>query len=427
MSVLVMLGTAWIHTQGYTSTNAEDAFRRARGLSRVVGSSPGLFGALFGLFTYHFVKDRSDEALTLAEDLHSLAEGSGDPALLQAAHTSLAAVFLARGRPRDARTAAEAALALYDPARDRPLARTFGQDFGVTAQAYLSWILWAMGMPESALEHCEESLRTAREGDHPHSLALALSFADTLAYLCGAHGQAVELADELIQLSLDQGFPHWLADASVIRGCALVALGRLDEGVDCLVRGKEGYRALGGALQLAFLSPFRIDALHAAGRTDAALEELDAALEGALAGSKGGWWLGELYRLRSRITQTSGGPIEAVENDLRRALEEVRADGVQELRAKGRHRPGPAAGGPGRGGEEARRVLDLCLAEVSEGRESPEVRAARAVVAGLGVFLRAPPSTPITGAAALPSRPGRQSVGQWVSLARLKAGSIGCV
>ena len=55
------------------------------------------------------------------------------------------------------------AIALYDPAKHRPLATRFGIDPRVVTLSLRSWALWVLGYPEAALRDAHDAIKFARE------------------------------------------------------------------------------------------------------------------------------------------------------------------------------------------------------------------------------------------------------------------------
>jgi hypothetical protein len=54
-------------------------------------------------------------------------------------------------------------IALYNPAKHRPLATRFGVDSAVSMLCYRAWTLWFLGYPEAALADSDQAISDARE------------------------------------------------------------------------------------------------------------------------------------------------------------------------------------------------------------------------------------------------------------------------
>jgi hypothetical protein len=66
------------------------------------------------------------------------------------------------------------AIALYDPARHKPITARFGQDVGVTILSWRSRALWDLGYPDAALADVQQALKIARAVGQAPTLIYAL-------------------------------------------------------------------------------------------------------------------------------------------------------------------------------------------------------------------------------------------------------------
>jgi hypothetical protein len=111
------------------------------------------------------------KALDISEQLLSVAQRSGDPALVLEAHHSLWATLTLRGELRSVLTHAEEGARLYDPQKHGHHAYQYGgHDPGVCGLASQARALWILGFPDKALQKAQESLVLARTLAHPFSL-----------------------------------------------------------------------------------------------------------------------------------------------------------------------------------------------------------------------------------------------------------------
>src|SRR5215510_6628317 len=107
----------------------------------------------------------------------------------------------------------------------------------------LAQTLWYLGYPDQALQRSQEALTLARERAQPAGLVNALIYAASL------HGSrreghiAYEQAEAALVLSREQGFAFRLAEATVLRGWALVEQGQGDAGIAQIRRGNAAERA----------------------------------------------------------------------------------------------------------------------------------------------------------------------------------------
>lgn len=98
----------------------------------------------------------------------------------------------------------------------------------------LSWmaiVLRILGYTDQALERSRQALTLARELSHPSSLAFALDWAALLYASFWEVRLAYELAEEAVALSTEQGFLHWLAYGTIVRGWTLTMQEQGEEGI----------------------------------------------------------------------------------------------------------------------------------------------------------------------------------------------------
>ena len=67
------------------------------------------------------------------------------------------------------------ALAIYDPAEDRPLTTRSGRDLGVTLLSFRSNCVWQLGYPVASRNDAERAVKNAREMGHATTLMYALT------------------------------------------------------------------------------------------------------------------------------------------------------------------------------------------------------------------------------------------------------------
>jgi len=171
---------------------------------------------------------------------------------------------------------------------------------------------------------------------HPFSLTWALYGRTRLAGPClrqWRESQAV--ADELLALSIEQGFPFWAGWATVARGAALAKQGQPEEGIAQLTRGIRTLRAAGIEYSIPYGLTLLADAYASTGET---VEGLAASAEAiALAEETGEHnWDAETWRVRGELLLIGSAPDgREAESCFRRGLEVARRQEAKsfELRA----------------------------------------------------------------------------------------------
>jgi predicted ATPase/class 3 adenylate cyclase len=294
------LGPALIAAKGFAAPETGRAYARACELCRELGDTRKLFPALYGESVVHWQRAELAAAHEAARELLRLAEEQGDAAAEVVGHRILGAFLFQLGRLAESVAHSESALALYDPVRDRNSRFVYAIDSRVVCFLWLAQALLVLGYPEQARVRQGEALASARELAHPNTTAQALFYDSTLHQLLGDRHKAQEQAEALIALATEQGLPLWLTAGEVVRGWALAADGRAEEGIAVICRGLADYRATGAELFSPHFLALLADAHWRAGQAAAGLSLLADALDRV---AKGGprWIEPELHRLKGEL------------------------------------------------------------------------------------------------------------------------------
>jgi len=104
----------------------------------------------------------------------------------------------------------------------------------------------------------------------------------------------------VIALASEQGFPHWSAGGTFLRGWALAEQGQGEEGIAQMRQGIAAWQAL-GVEQLGQPFVLLAEVCGKAGQTEEGLHLLASALaEVQKSGER--WWEAELYRIKGELT-----------------------------------------------------------------------------------------------------------------------------
>jgi tetratricopeptide (TPR) repeat protein len=235
----------------------------------------------------------------------------------------------------------------------------------------------ALGRPDNALKLSEESVRRARQLNHPFMLAQALGNQAILRY----HRREPEVTGELAKasgaLAAQYGFRERLAIARMFAAWAMTELGQMDQGLFELERGFTSatkYAMYFIPMEMMFESAY----LHA-GRADRALEMLDEALArvehtGAHIG------MPELYRFKARalLLRDPPGIVEA-EECFRRAIEIAKGQSAKWWELRATVSLAPLLRDTGRR-DEARTMLAEIYNWFTEGFDTADLKDAKALL-----------------------------------------------
>jgi predicted ATPase len=299
LTLQITLGAPLLATKGYTASEVETSYTRARELCRHLGETPQLFPTLMGLYRFYTARAEHETARELARQILALAQKAQDPTLLLGAHLTMGGLhWLGEFVPALAHQ--QQAIALYHPQQHRPLAFVYGVDFGIVFSA-MAFTLWYLGYAEQALKSSYKAITLAQELSHLHSLALALHYAAWI-HQCRGEGQAIQKrAEELIALANEQGFPFLGAWGTMYRGWALTQQGQEEEGIARIRQGLAASRATGAGVGQPYWLALLAEAYGKARQVEEGLPLLAEAL--AVVDKTGErFYEAELHRLKGTLT-----------------------------------------------------------------------------------------------------------------------------
>ncbi|MBI3325820.1 MAG: hypothetical protein HYZ81_03845 [Nitrospinae bacterium] len=300
------LGPALMAAKGYAAPEVEQAYTLARELCQHVGQTPQLFPVLWGLWAFYLVRRQGQTARELGEQLLTLAQRQQDQALLLIAYQSLGVTLYYLGELPPARAHLERGIALYDPQQHRSLAFRYGGDPGVHCRIWAARALWSLGYPDQALQRSHEALTLAWELAHPLSLAAALYWAGSLHQSRWETRAAQERAEAAMTLSSEQGFPFWLAAATMLRSWTLAERGQGAEGIARMHQGLAALRATGAGIAQPYYLGLLAEAYGKGGQTEEGLRVLAEALAAAHTSGERYYEAG-LYRLKGELLLAQEG------------------------------------------------------------------------------------------------------------------------
>jgi tetratricopeptide (TPR) repeat protein len=244
LDMQITLGQALLATKGIAAPDVGAAYQRARELCQQVGETPQLFPVLGGLVRFYSGRMEYQTARELGEQMLSLAQRVHDPAGLANAHITLGNALFSLGEWDAARTHLEQGLAFYNAPQHRSQGFLTETHQGVFGLSRLAQVLWALGYPDQALQRSHEALTLARALAHPASMATALYFA---ADVHGRRRERIyEQVEAVLALAREHGFAFRVAQATIMRGWALVVeQGQGEAGLTQICQGLAALRATG--------------------------------------------------------------------------------------------------------------------------------------------------------------------------------------
>jgi predicted ATPase len=227
------------------------------------------------------------------------------------------------------------AIALYDLAEHRPLARRFGVDARVVALSYRSQALLLLGYPDAALADSDKALSDAREIAEAATLMNALSFTSATHIHCGNYAAANARDDELVALADEKRAIYWKAMGMLHKGCALALTGKASNAIEMITSGIAALRSTGDTLRLPFYLSNLARAHAELGQFDDGMRCIGEAMM-AVQTTKERWCEAEVNRIAGEVALKSPEPETAkAQAYFERALAVARAQQAKswELRA----------------------------------------------------------------------------------------------
>jgi predicted ATPase len=333
------------------------------------------------LWGFYLMRAEYRQAQDLAQQLLTLARRPQHSALLMDAHGVAGMTSFYLGELSAAHEHLERGIALYNPQEHHSLTFVYGQDPGVCCLNHSAWALWFRGYPEQALQRSHDAVTLGRELSHPFSLAFALAFSARVHIYRREVRAAQEVSEATIALCTEQGFPFWLAMASILQGWALAEQGQEQAGITQMRHGLRVWRATGAALAETSYLALMAEACGEAGQAEEGLRLLAEAFA-AVEQRDERYFEAELHRLQGELLLVQPAAETEAEACFLKAAEIARQQHAKswELRAAtSLARLWQKQGRP----EEARQVLDPVYDWFTEGFDTLDLIGARSLLESL--------------------------------------------
>jgi predicted ATPase/class 3 adenylate cyclase len=362
LELQLAIGTPLIATRGFASPEVGKVYARAREICELAGQAPQLYPVRWGLWVFYTARAEHRTAQQLAEQCRAMGAAANDQDL------------------RELRQA----IAIRDPDRHASTAFAYGQDSGVVCRSQAAFSLWFLGYPDGARRLNEEAVALAERLNHPYSLAAALDFSAWVDQLCGDSLAALKHAEKSIAISMKHDFVFWLLTGMILRGWALTASNRVEEGMAQMLQALAGYEQTGAGILRPYYLALLADVYRGAGKQAAAIQKLDAA-EAAVQANDERWWEAELYRLKGELTlmQASQGARsdseEVAEGYFDKARRVASNQGAKSLELRAATSLGRLWIKQGKF-PEAKRMLGEAYGSFEEGFDLPDLQEAKALL-----------------------------------------------
>jgi class 3 adenylate cyclase/tetratricopeptide (TPR) repeat protein len=314
-------------TKGYGAPEVEQTYARARQLCRCLDDATQRIPVLLGLSTFYQFRAALPEALELGEQALKLAQ-KHEPGFIASAQFRVGSTLCWLGEFARARDHLARGIATYESQPQR--STTVAADIKLQCLLMMVCTAWPLGYPDQSLEHLRDALTMAHDLSDPYNVSVALSFAGFAHQMRGEAKEAFQRAEEAIEYA-KQGFPHWLAWGTVVRGWALVKQYQDATGIPEMRQSLEAFCDIGTDLGYRYLCAPLADAYGQVSQFEDGLRMMDEALVNrANTGER--FWDAELYRLKGELLRAQSVDNQAeAETCFRQALAVSRSQQAKSL------------------------------------------------------------------------------------------------
>ncbi|MGB2657929.1 MAG: adenylate cyclase, partial [Pseudolabrys sp.] len=328
------LGNSLQATQGWSTDSVKHAYTRALQLSKEGGLDQHTLPAVFGLWTWHFLRAALGEAQVLAEHLLNTAEKVDDSVRKVLAHEALGFTLFAQGKFDAAHAELERSISLCEDSKASVYLDLAAHDPRVHVRSYDSMALWFLGYPDQALRICAEARRYADASQHPYSEAMERTISLRVRQF---RGEAVIVASQVntaIALCQEHEFVHYLAMALMLRGWASAQQGEFEKGIAEIREGLEKERATGALLFESYSLGLLADACIKNERYGQAFDALHQAQLRLDEENSGRFFAAEIYRLLGETHLRSNQNLDQAEHYFSKGLKIARGQKAKSLELK---------------------------------------------------------------------------------------------
>jgi predicted ATPase/class 3 adenylate cyclase len=328
------LGNALRTSKGWSTESVKEAYTRALALCSQDGLDEHTLPAVFGLWTWNFLRATLREAQALAENLVRTAENVGDTVYKVFAHEALGFTFFAQGKFAAAHTELERGINLCEDSKAGAYLDLSAQDPRVHIRSYDAMTLWLLGFPDRALQLCAEASHYAEMTRHPFSEAMIQTISLRVHQLRGEVDIVSEQADAVISLCEEHEFVHYVAMALILRGWARAQRGEFEKGIAEIEEGLKQERATGALLLETYSLGLLADACIKNERYGQALEFLSQAQSRLEEEDTERFYEAEIYRLLGETYLRSNQSLDRAEHYFSKGLKVAREQNAKSLELK---------------------------------------------------------------------------------------------
>jgi tetratricopeptide (TPR) repeat protein len=381
LSLQLALAPLYRVTKGWATPELECVLDRALALCDTVGDDTQRAETLYGLQSVYVVQAKFGRVQMVSDELQTLYQRSLGTKPPPFSGVMLAGARLHLGKIVEANAQFAEIIATHDPNQLLHLQESQGSNYAALALAWQAHALWCLGYSQQALTRGLEAVKLVQDLNQPFNQALVSAYLALLQQLRAEQAIAHEHAEQALVLANKHQAPYYRAWTDILVSYALAMEQPNEERIGRLRGSITEFKASGARLRLPYYLALLGQICEKAGRAEEGLAAIDEALSEARAHNER-WWDAELHRLRGELLLMRNADPSEVEAALLRAIEIARSQQARslELRATmslarlwmAQHRS-----------DEAKRWLGDVYAWFTEGFDTPDLQAARLLLAQL--------------------------------------------
>jgi len=380
LNLQLILAPLYRVTRGWAAPELEHTLDRALALCDAVGDDFQRIQMLIVLQSVYLVQARFERVQLVNDELDSLSQRDFGIVGPMGGSTYVPLLFFL-GKISEANAQLTAVLATQYPDQIFHIQEPQGINYALSALTYQAHALWCLGYPQQALERGLEAFKLVQGLDQPFNQVMASAYLALLQQLRADEAVAREQAEQALALASKYQAPYYRAWAEILVSYALAMEQPDEEHIGRLRDSITAFTALGARLRLPYYLSLLAQVHYQAGHAEEGLAAIDEALSEALAHSER-WWDAELHRLRGEFLLMGGSDAADVEAALLRAIEIAQAQQARSLELRATMSLARLWSAQHRSGEARRRLQDV-YDWFTEGFETPDLQAARLLLAHL--------------------------------------------
>jgi predicted ATPase len=381
LSLQLALAPLYRVTKGWAAPELERVLDRALALCDTIGDDAQRAQTLYGLQSVYVVQAKLEKVQVASDELHTLYQRSLSSGPPPVSDMMLAGARLHLGRITEANEQFMEMIAAYNPDQLLDYQESQGWDFAAQARAWQAHALWCLGYPQQALSRGLEAVKLVQDLDQPFNQALVSAYLALLQQLRTDEAVAREHAELALALASKYQASYYRAWAGILVSYALALELPDEERIGRLRESISEFKASGARLRLPYYLSLLAQVYGKAGRTEEGLACIDEALSEARTQNER-WWDAELHRLRGELLLMHGADASDVEAAMLRAISIARSQRARSLELRATMSLARLWIAQNRS-DDARRQLSDVYAWFTEGFETPDLQAARLLLAHL--------------------------------------------